>query len=144
MKFIGLASDHAGFDLKCFIGQFLENNGYGIIDFGCASTISCDYADFAHKLGYSIDKQEVKTGFVFCGSGNGINMTINKHSNVRSALCWNPEIASLARHHNDANVCSIPARFVSNDEALKIVKEFLDNGFDGERHQARINKIPLS
>jgi ribose 5-phosphate isomerase B len=143
MKIIGLASDHAGYDLKICIREYLENMGYIIADCGCDSSISCDYPDYAHSLGFKIDNKEIECGFVFCGSGNGINMTINKHPSVRSALCWNTEIAKLARNHNDANVCSLPARFITESEAKKIVDIFLNEKFDGGRHLIRVIKIPL-
>jgi len=143
MEIIGVASDHAGYDLKCYVIAHLEKNGFGIKDFGCHSSASCDYADFAHLLGYAIDNKKVTRGIVFCGSGNGISMTINKHQTVRCALCWNDEIAHLARQHNDANVLSLPARFVTEREALKMVDIFLDEAFDGGRHLIRINKVPL-
>ena len=144
MKIIGLASDHAGYDLKCVIKAYLEKNNFILKDYGCESAVSCDYADFAHLLGYAIDNKEIERGLVFCGSGNGINMTVNKHPGVRSALCWNTEIAELARHHNDANVCSLPSRFITIDEAKKIIDIFLAEKFDGGRHLQRIEKIPLS
>jgi ribose 5-phosphate isomerase B len=143
MEIIGLASDHAGYDLKIYIKEYLEGLGYFIKDYGCYSDESCDYPDYAHYLGYEIDNKNIERGFVFCGSGNGINMTINKHPGVRSALCWNTEIAKLARHHNNANVCSLPARFISNEEALKVVDLFLNEKFDGGRHFSRVQKIPL-
>jgi len=143
MKIIGLASDHAGYDLKIFIKEYLVKLGYTIEDYGCDSSISCDYADYAHILGYKIDRGEIERGMVFCGSGNGINMTVNKHPAVRSALCWNAEIAKLARNHNDANVCSLPARFITELEAKNIVNVFLNENFEGGRHLIRINKIPL-
>ena len=140
---IGLASDHAGFYLKNIIIDHLKGKEYEIIDYGCFSDESCDYPDYAHILGNSIDSGEISTGIVFCGSGNGINMTVNKHSRVRSALRWNVDIAFLARHHNDANVCSLPSRFVSNELAVKIVDTFLSETFDGGRHLNRIEKIAL-
>ena len=143
MENIGVASDHAGYDLKCLIISHLEKNGFSIKDFGCNSAKPCDYADYAHLLGYAIDSKEIERGIVFCGSGNGINMTINKHQGVRSALCWNTEILSLARQHNDANVLSIPARFVTEELALRMVDIFLEEAFQGGRHVARIEKIPL-
>jgi ribose 5-phosphate isomerase B len=143
MEIIGLASDHAGYDLKCVIKEHLEKSGYVLKDYGNDSSVSSDYPDFAHLIGYGIDNNEIERGFVFCGSGNGINMTVNKHPAVRSALCWNTEIASLARHHNDANICSLPARFISLDEAKNIVDVFLNEPFDGGRHLTRIKKIPL-
>ena len=141
---IGLACDHAGFNLKSVISNHLTGMDYTIIDYGCFSDESCDYPDFAHKLGNCIDSKEISIGIVFCGSGNGINMTVNKHASVRSALCWNVDIAYLARHHNDANVCSLPARFVSNELAISIVDTFLSELFDGGRHLNRIKKIPLN
>ncbi len=143
MEIIGLASDHAGYDLKILIKNYLLDKGFGVKDFGCDSTTSCDYPIYAHYLGYAIDNNEIKRGFVFCGSGNGINMTINKHSRVRSALCWNSEIASLARHHNDANVCSLPSRFICEEEALDIINTFLNEVFDGGRHIFRVKSIPI-
>lgn len=144
MELIGLASDHAGYDLKLFIKDYLFKNGFDLKDFGNDSAEKSDYSDFAHLIGYAIDNKEINRGIVFCGSGNGINMTVNKHPGVRSALCWNEEIARLARHHNDANVCSLPARFISKEMALKIVEIFLKENFDGGRHLIRIEKIPLS
>jgi len=143
MEIIGVASDHAGYDLKVVVKEHLEKKGFIIKDFGCDSVISCDYADFAHSLGYAIDNKEISRGIVFCGSGNGINMTVNKHQGVRSALCWNTEIAVVARQHNNANVLSLPARFVTIHEAIKMTDIFLDEEFEGGRHLIRINKIPL-
>lgn len=143
MEIIGLASDHAGYELKRVIKEHLEKRGYVLKDYGNDSSASSDYPDYAHLIGYAIDNNDIKGGFVFCGSGNGINMTVNKHPAVRSALCWNTEIASLARHHNDANICSLPARFITEDEAKNIVDVFLNEPFDGGRHLRRIEKIPL-
>lgn len=143
MKIIGLASDHAGYHLKVIVLEHLKSLGYTTVDFGCYSDSSCDYADYAHLLGSAMDISEIQCGFVFCGSGNGVNMTINKHNSVRSALCWNTEIANLARHHNDANVCAIPARYVSKHETIQIIDVFLAEHFDGERHLKRIEKIPI-
>ena len=144
MEYIGLASDHAGYDLKVYVKEFLLKEGYSFLDYGCDSTESCDYPDFAHKLGQAIDNKDIRIGFVLCGSGNGINMTVNKHQGVRSALCWTTDIARLARHHNDANVCSLPARFISEKESLDIIDVFLHEDFDGGRHLLRINKIPIT
>jgi ribose 5-phosphate isomerase B len=143
MEIIGLASDHAGYNLKSIIKEYLIGKGFIVKDFGCNSSESCDYPDYAHLLGYSIDNKEIAKGLVFCSSGNGINMTVNKHPDVRSALCWNTEIAYLARHHNDANVCSLPANFVKVDEAIDIIDEFLKESFDGGRHERRVNGIAL-
>jgi len=140
---IAVASDHAGFDLKSSIILYLQTENYVIKDFGCYSAESCDYPDYAHPLAYAVENQLFDIGIVFCGSGNGINMTVNKHPGIRSAICWNKEVALLARAHNNANICSLPARFLSNDEALEIVKIFLSSDFEGGRHLFRINKIPL-
>ena len=143
MKIVGLASDHAGYDLKCIIKEHLNKNGYLIKDYGCNSSVSCDYPDYAHLIAYGIENKDINIGIVFCGSGNGINMTVNKHPGVRSALCWNTEIANLARHHNDANICSLPSRFITAAEAKNIVDVFLDETFDGGRHLVRVEKIPI-
>lgn len=142
-KPIGLAADHAGFELKAKVIELLEKSGIKYIDFGTSSCESVDYPDFAHKLGYAIDKGECEFGITFCGTGNGINMAINKHQSVRSALCWNVDIAKLAREHNNANALSLPARFLSTEDALQMVEVFFSTAFDGGRHQARIDKIPL-
>lgn len=143
MDVIGVASDHAGYDLKCLITDHLREKGFVIKDFGCDSSSSCDYADFAHSFGYAVDNFEIERGIVFCGSGNGINMTVNKHPGVRSALCWNTEIVTLARQHNNANVLSLPARFVKETEAIKMADIFLSEAFQGGRHCIRVEKIPL-
>lgn len=143
MEKIAVASDHAGFAFKNIVSEYLRSKGFEIEDFGCFQEESCDYADFAHPLAYAIEKGEADKGVVFCGSGNGINMTVNKHQGIRSAICWNKELASLARHHNDANVCSIPARFISKEEAIEIVDTFMKETFDGGRHLNRIKKIPI-
>jgi ribose 5-phosphate isomerase B len=143
MEFIAVASDHAGYELKNVVSEYLKSKGYGIKDFGCFSKESCDYADFAHPLADAIERDNYSRGLVFCGSGNGINMTVNKHQGIRSAICWNKEIAVLARHHNDANICSIPARFLSTEEALDIIDVFMKEPFDGGRHLNRIKKIPV-
>jgi ribose 5-phosphate isomerase B len=144
METIAVASDHAGYDLKNIISEHLKLKGFSIKDFGCYSNESCDYADYAHPLAEAIERGEVMRGLVFCGSGNGINMTVNKHQGIRSAICWNSELASLARHHNDANICSMPARFISKEEAIEITDVFLKEPFDGGRHLNRINKVPIS
>jgi len=140
---IGLACDHAGFHMKELVLKQLTKEGLNVKDFGAHSADDVDYPDFAHMLAYAMDREEYNLGFVFCGSGNGVNMVMNKHKNVRSALCWNEEIAHLARAHNDANVCAIPARFISANETLKIVKAFLSTEFEGGRHQRRVDKIQI-
>lgn len=142
-KKIAIACDHAGFQMKEFIKNKLIESGYEVTDFGTNSDASVDYPDFAHKVGVAVSSTEFPLGFVLCGSGNGVNMTVNKHKGVRSALCWNEEIARLARAHNNANICAMPARFIPADEAWRIAKTFLATEFEGGRHVNRINKIDL-
>jgi ribose 5-phosphate isomerase B len=122
---------------------YLKESGYEIVDLGAYSAESIDYPDFGHKIAEYIAEKKSEFGISLCGSGNGINMTANKHPDVRSALCWNPEIAELARAHNNANICALPARFLTLEEAEQIVDKFLNTPFDGGRHQRRIDKIPL-
>jgi ribose 5-phosphate isomerase B len=140
---IALASDHAGFELKSSLILFFKKEKKDIIDFGCLTNEVCDYPDFAHPLAFAIEKDKDIIGIVCCGSGNGINMTVNKHPGIRSAICWNVEVAALARAHNNANVCSLPARFLTINEALEIIQVFLSTNFESGRHLQRINKIPL-
>lgn len=140
-KKIGLCSDHAGYEMKEFVKTLLTEQGLEVVDFGCYSAERADYPDFAHKLGEAIDAGELQRGVALCGSGNGISMALNKHQRVRAALSWNAEIAALARQHNDANVLSIPARFVDEAECRDIVQAFLTNDFEGGRHEARVAKI---
>jgi len=141
---VALASDHAGFDMKNAIIEYLKVENIDFIDFGCYSNESCDYPDYAHPLATAVEKDSNLVGIVCCGSGNGINMTVNKHQGIRSAICWNIEVAELARSHNNANICSLPSRFISNEEALNIIKIFFTTPFEYGRHLQRINKIPLS
>lgn len=140
---IGIAGDHAGFELKETIISHLKSKGFEVKDFGPFSNESVDYADFAHPLANDVEDKTVDLGILICGSGNGINMTANKHQGVRSALCWLPELAALAKQHNNANVLSLPARFITTDVALQCVEEFINNEFEGGRHQNRIDKIPV-
>ncbi|MEE4197632.1 MAG: ribose 5-phosphate isomerase B [Bacteroidales bacterium] len=140
---IAIASDHAGFAFKELLKDYLEKKGYSIRDFGTDSDKSADYPDFAHPLAEAVEAGEFTYGITLCGSGNGISMTANKHQGIRSALCWNKEIAQLARLHNDANVCSLPARYISYELAQEIVQIFLNTDFEGGRHQRRIAKIPV-
>jgi ribose 5-phosphate isomerase B len=140
---IALACDHAGFRMKQHIKDYLITKGYEIKDFGANSEDSSDYPDYAHPLALAVEKGEFDFGISMCGSGNGINIAANKHQGVRSALCWEPEIAGLARSHNNANICALPARFVSPEKAENIVDTFLTTPFEGGRHQRRIDKIPL-
>ena len=143
MKTIGLASDHAGFALKQYVKQWLEEKGLEYKDFGTYSDASCDYADFAHPLALAVEAGECYPGIAVCGSGQGIGMTLNKHQGIRAALCWIPEIAHLARQHNDANVLVMPGRFIGNEMADAIMTEFFNTDFEGGRHQARIDKMPV-
>ena len=136
-------ADHAGFLLKEDIKVFLQAQGDNVIDFGTTSTDPIDYPEFGHKVALSVQKGESDVGITFCGSGNGINMTANKYPQIRSAICWKKEIAILAREHNDANVCALPARFISKEEAKEIVDAFLHTKFEGGRHERRVNKIPI-
>lgn len=143
MKTIGLCSDHAGYELKEFVKQLFDAKGIAYKDFGTFSTDSCDYPDFAHALANAIEAGEVYPGIAVCGSGNGIAITLNKHQGIRAALCWQEELSRLARGHNDANVLVMPGRFITTEEATRIVEAFLTTPFEGGRHQKRIDKIPL-
>lgn len=140
---IAIASDHAGYKLKEELVEYLKNKGYTIKDFGSFSDESSDYPDYGHSLAKAISSRKFIFGISICGSGNGMNMTVNKHQKVRSALCWNTDIAELARRHNDANICALPARFISSELAKDIVDKFLNSKFNGGRHKTRIDKIPL-
>ena len=143
-KTIGLASDHAGFELKQFVKKYLDEKGYAYKDYGTFTEDSCDYSDFGHALARGIEQNEVYPGIAICGSGEGINMTLNKHQTIRAGLCWIPEIAHLIRQHNNANVLVMPGRFISEDMARQIMDEFFATDFEGGRHQRRIDKIPVS
>ena len=143
-KPIALCSDHAGYATKMAVIDYLKSQGIAYKDFGTASQDRCDYPDFAPLCAKAVESGECYPGIGICGSGEGINMTLNKHQGIRSALCWTSEIASLARRHNDANVLALPGRFLSNDEAIELVKVFLSTDFEGGRHQRRIDKIPVA
>ncbi len=143
MKKIIIASDHAGFRLKQGLLQWLVSQKYEVRDIGCFSEESVDYPDYAHPLAEAVEAGEFEFGITVCGSGNGISMACNKHQKIRSAVCWCEEIGRLARAHNDANVCSLPGRFISVAEAIRIVDVFLNSPFEGGRHKRRIDKIPL-
>lgn len=142
MKTIGLAADHAGYEMKEFVKQWLDSKGIAYKDFGTYSAESVDYPDYAHPLALAVEAGECYPGIAICGSGEGISMTLNKHQGIRAALCWIPEIAHLARQHNDANILVMPGRFISNQKAEQIMNEFLSTEFEGGRHQRRIDKIP--
>lgn len=138
---IAIGNDHAGPEYKKAIVQLLESKGIEVINYGTDTTDSVDYPDFAHPVAKDVASKKVDLGIVICGSGNGIAMTVNKHQEVRAALCWTKEIAALARQHNDANIVSIPARFTSIQQAVEIVETFISTDFEGGRHQNRVNKI---
>ncbi|MBK8954539.1 MAG: ribose 5-phosphate isomerase B [Saprospiraceae bacterium] len=140
---ISIGSDHAGYEVRQMVVSQLEQQGIEVNDYGTFSADSVDYPDFIHPVGQDIDRGLVDFGIVICGSGNGAAMTANKHPLVRCALCWNTELAALARQHNNANVLGIPARFVSTDMAMQMVQIFLNTGFEGGRHQKRVDKISL-
>lgn len=142
-KTLLLASDHAGYPVKNHLVYWLNKQGYEVRDLGTKGEESVDYPDFGHELGKLIDSNPDHIGIALCGSGNGMNMSIGKHPGTRSALCWNEEIAYLARLHNNANVCVMPGRYITQNQAEAIVKIFLETDFEGGRHINRVNKIPL-
>jgi ribose 5-phosphate isomerase B len=139
---IAIGSDHAGFKLKEKVKEYLESTDNEVVDFGTYSEESTDYPDYAHKVAEQVENGSIKRGVLICGSGNGISMAANKHKGIRAALCWIPEVAEMARLHNDANIISLPARYIDEESALKMVKIFLETEFEGGRHQKRIDKIP--
>ncbi len=139
---LAMCSDHAGYELKGVIINYLNQKGVSVDDFGTNSSDSCDYPDFAHPCAKAVESGQDYPGIAMCGTGNGIAMTLNKHQGIRAALCWSPALAKLAREHNDANVLVLPARFIDEATALEIVDTFLSTPFEGGRHQRRIEKIP--
>lgn len=141
---IALGGDHAGYQLKEKIKSFLVAKNYEVVDFGPKNEKSCDYPDIAHPLAVAVKEGQCKFGIAICGSANGINMALNKHSGIRSAISWKVELASLARQHNDANILALPARFMDSETALKCVESFLKEEFEGGRHSRRVNKIDPS
>ena len=140
---VALCSDHAGYELKSIVEGYLEANEIKYVDFGTDSEASCDYPDFAHPCAEAVESGKAYPGIAMCGSGNGIAMTLNKHQGIRAAICWTPELAALARQHNDANVLVMPARFIPAEVALQIVETFLNTPFEGGRHIRRVEKIPV-
>ena len=142
-KKIAIVADHAGYKLKEKLLSYLIKEQYEVKDFGCFTEEAVDYPDFGHPLAKAVSSGEFETGISICGTGNGINMVVNKHPGIRSALCWNEEISRLARAHNDANIIALPARFISESEAYLIVKTFLNTDFEGGRHKIRVDKISL-
>jgi len=142
-EMIGIASDHAGFGLKQYVKTYLEKHHIKYKDYGCCNEESCDYPDFAHALAKGIEDGTCVKGIAICGSGEGISMALNKHQQIRAALCWIPEIAKMSRMHNDANVLVMPGRYVSEEEAALIMDSFFQTEFEGGRHVRRIEKIPI-
>lgn len=140
-KIVGFACDHAAYDMKELLVGYISAIGYEVIDFGCHSEERCDYADFAHPLASAIEEGSVAFGIALCGSGEGMAMTLNKHKGVRAGIAWRKEIAELIKQHNNANVLVLPARFISNDEAVELTKAYLSAEFEGGRHEARIAKM---
>ena len=138
---IAIGSDHAGFELKQAIIEYLNDKGIQSKDYGTYSAESTDYPDFAHPVALAVQHREFPTGILICGSGNGVCMTANKHQDVRAALCWNVELGELAKKHNNANILCLPARFISVDLAKKIVDAFMSTSFEGGRHERRVGKI---
>lgn len=138
---ISIGNDHAGTEYKFEILDYLKSQGYEVINHGTDKDDSVDYPDFVHPVAKDVESKTSDFGIIICGSGNGANMTANKHQGVRSALCWSKEIVALAREHNNANVLSIPARFTSKPQALEMVKTFLNTPFEGGRHERRVEKI---
>ena len=138
---LAIGGDHAGFQLKKKFIQEIEKLGHEVKDFGPYSEDSCDYPDFAHPVAKGVQEQNFDLGILICGSGNGVNMVANKYPDVRSALCWEPELAIMAKEHNNANVLAVPARYISEEKALEILKAYLTTLFEGGRHERRVNKI---
>jgi ribose 5-phosphate isomerase B len=141
---VAIGNDHAGTTYKFEIVKLLKNQGIEVINFGTDDDSSMDYPDAIHPVADAVESGRAELGIILCGSGNGAAMTANHHKNIRAALCWNDELVALARQHNDANILSIPARFVSQEEALQFVETFLNTDFEGGRHKRRIDKIPAS
>ena len=140
---IGICNDHAGVEYKNRLVEYLTGKGYEMVNFGTDTTDSMDYPDVAHPLASAVENGEVDLGIAFCGTGNGMQMALNKHQGIRAALCWIPEIAKLSRQHNNSNVLCMPARFISNDEALEMLNIWLETEYEGGRHQRRLDKMPL-
>jgi ribose 5-phosphate isomerase B len=141
MPKVAIGADHAGYEYKEKLKQWLLANGYEVRDFGTTSPESADYPDFAHPVAESVEKNQAMLGVLVCGSANGVAITANKHSGIRAAICWNEELAALARQHNNANVVCLPARYIDIDLAVKITDRFLHEDFEGGRHERRVKKI---
>lgn len=141
MPTLAIGADHAGFEYKEHLKNWLLQNGYTVKDFGTHSSESADYPDFAHPVANAVEKKEFELGLLICGSANGVAITANKHAGIRAAICWQEELASLSRQHNNANILCLPARFISKELAEKILDRFLNTSFEGGRHERRVNKI---
>lgn len=141
MQTLAIGADHAGFTLKEQLKKWLESNGHTVHDYGTFSADSVDYPDFAHPVAEAVERKEFDLGLLVCGSGNGVAMAANKHAGIRAAICWNEDLAALAREHNDANVLCLPARFISPGDAERILDRFLSSSFEGGRHARRVDKI---
>lgn len=141
---ISIGNDHAGTEYKFAVIKHLEAKGFTVINYGTNTNESVDYPDFVHPVAEDVESKKVDFGIIICGSGNGANMTANKHQGVRSALCWTKEIVALARQHNNANILSIPARYTALPQVIEMVDTFLETPFEGGRHENRVNKIPVS
>jgi len=140
---IGIASDHAGYNLKQIVIDYIIKKGAKTHDFGCSSAESCDYPDFGHPLAKAVEQGECDFGIAICSTGNGITMTCNHHQGIRAALCWDVPLADLARRHNNANILGLPANYITSEKALQIIDTFFTTDFEGGRHERRTNKIPL-
>ncbi len=140
---IAIGNDHAGYEMKVPILKWLEEQGCEFKNFGTDSPGSVDYPDYVHPVANAVEKGEFRFGILVCGSGQGVSFTANKHQGIRAALCWKPEISKLAREHNNANILCLPGRFISDEEDIAILKNFLETKFEGGRHQDRISKVPI-
>ena len=139
---LALGADHAGYEHKAAIIEYLESEGHTLLNFGTDSGESVDYPDHVHPVAGAVESSKAEMGILVCGSANGVAMTANKHPGIRAAICWNEQITKLARQHNDANVMCIPARFISSEQAIEFLKLFLETEFEGDRHKRRVDKIP--
>jgi ribose 5-phosphate isomerase B len=140
---IAIGCDHAGYEMKLVLKEWLEKEGYEIVNFGTDSAESMDYPDVVHPLALAVERGEFELGVLVCGSGQGVSITANKHQGIRAALCWKPEIAELARSHNNANILTLPGRFLDAETGIEILNRFLHTPFEGGRHQKRIDKVPV-
>ena len=140
---IAIANDHAGYEMKTSLLKWLEEQKFNYTNFGTDSSESVDYPDYVHPLANAVEKGEFNLGILVCGSGQGVSFTANKHQGIRAALCWEPEIAKLAREHNNANILCLPGRFLSEEKGIEILKDFLNTKFEGGRHQNRIDKVSV-